>query len=271
MIAAATAGGGSRARRSQSEPEQRRTRSCGRACAGSGRASEARVQVGLRGEGEDQRHQRERRAEARAARIGRHRVGSHRPMLSITTKSPYALRALAELGAHRRRRTGADRRARPPPRHPGPVPRAALRRRCAAPASCSSQRGVKGGYRFAREPSRDHRARGRRAARRPARPRRRGHLRRGRRRRPRRARERRRSPTSSSARTARPARRCTTSSRPGTGRRRAPRTSGDPSPWRAPSLTCENAETVVWFGAANARARNRSHMLGPWPAVEAAR
>lgn len=73
-------------------------------------------------------------------------------MLSITTKSPYALRALAELG----RRGGA-----------GPVPIAELARRREVPVQfleqlfavlrragvLRSQRGVKGGYSFARDPS----------------------------------------------------------------------------------------------------------------------
>ena len=73
-------------------------------------------------------------------------------MLSITTKSPYALSALVEL--HRQ----GDR---------GPVPIAELARRRDVPVQfleqlfaalrragvISSQRGVKGGYRFARAPS----------------------------------------------------------------------------------------------------------------------
>ena len=73
-------------------------------------------------------------------------------MLSITTKSPYALRALAELG----RAGGA-----------GPVPIGELARRRDIPVQfleqlfavlrragiLRSQRGVKGGYSFAREPS----------------------------------------------------------------------------------------------------------------------
>lgn len=72
-------------------------------------------------------------------------------MLSITTKSPYAIRALAELG-----RSGD-----------GPVPIGELARRRDIPVQfleqlfatlrragiLSSQRGVKGGYLFAREPS----------------------------------------------------------------------------------------------------------------------
>jgi Rrf2 family protein len=73
-------------------------------------------------------------------------------MISITTKSPYALRALTELG----RLGGA-----------GPVPIAELARRREIPVQfleqlfavlrragvLKSQRGVKGGYSFAREPS----------------------------------------------------------------------------------------------------------------------
>ncbi|MDO8212866.1 Rrf2 family transcriptional regulator [Conexibacter sp. CPCC 206217] len=73
-------------------------------------------------------------------------------MISITTKSPYALRALTELG-----RLGAA----------GPVPIAELARRRDIPVQfleqlfavlrragvLRSQRGVKGGYSFARAPS----------------------------------------------------------------------------------------------------------------------
>ena len=73
-------------------------------------------------------------------------------MLSITTKSPYALRALAELA-----RSGGD----------GPVPIGELARRRDVPVQfleqlfavlrragiLRSQRGVKGGYSFARPPS----------------------------------------------------------------------------------------------------------------------
>lgn len=73
-------------------------------------------------------------------------------MLSITTKSPYALRALTELG-----RLGGS----------GPVPIAELARRREIPVQfleqlfavlrragvLRSQRGVKGGYSFAREPN----------------------------------------------------------------------------------------------------------------------
>ncbi len=73
-------------------------------------------------------------------------------MLSITSKSPYAVRALAELA-----RSGAA----------GPVPLAELARRRDVPLQfleqlfavlrragiLKSQRGVKGGYSFAREPS----------------------------------------------------------------------------------------------------------------------
>jgi Rrf2 family cysteine metabolism transcriptional repressor len=72
-------------------------------------------------------------------------------MISITTKSPYALRALAELG-----RSGK-----------GPVPIGELARRRDIPVQfleqlfatlrragvLNSQRGVKGGYSFARDPS----------------------------------------------------------------------------------------------------------------------
>jgi Rrf2 family protein len=73
-------------------------------------------------------------------------------MLSITSKSPYAVLALAELA----RSSGPD-----------PVPIAELARRRDVPVQfleqlfaalrragiISSQRGVKGGYRFARDPS----------------------------------------------------------------------------------------------------------------------
>jgi len=73
-------------------------------------------------------------------------------MFSITAKSPYALSALAELG-----RSGAG----------GPVPIAELARRRDIPVQfleqlfatlrragvLRSQRGVKGGYAFAREPA----------------------------------------------------------------------------------------------------------------------
>jgi len=72
-------------------------------------------------------------------------------VLSITTKSPYAIRALAELA-----RTGG----------PGPVPIGELARRRDVPVQfleqlfavlrragiLRSQRGVKGGYAFARDP-----------------------------------------------------------------------------------------------------------------------
>jgi Rrf2 family protein len=72
-------------------------------------------------------------------------------MISITTKSPYALQALAELG-----RSGGD----------GPVPIGELARRRDIPVQfleqlfatlrragiLKSQRGVKGGYTFARPP-----------------------------------------------------------------------------------------------------------------------
>jgi Rrf2 family transcriptional regulator, cysteine metabolism repressor len=73
-------------------------------------------------------------------------------MISITSKSPYAIAALAELG----RSSGAD-----------PVPIGELARRREMPVQfleqlfavlrragiVSSQRGVKGGYRFARDPA----------------------------------------------------------------------------------------------------------------------
>src|ERR671914_1622352 len=73
-------------------------------------------------------------------------------MISITTKSPYALQALAELG-----RCGGD----------GPVPIGELAKRRDIPVQfleqlfatlrragvLRSQRGVKGGYSFARDPS----------------------------------------------------------------------------------------------------------------------
>ncbi len=73
-------------------------------------------------------------------------------VISITTKSPYAIKALAELG-----RTGGD----------APVPIGELARRRDIPAQfleqlfavlrragvLKSQRGVKGGYLFARDPA----------------------------------------------------------------------------------------------------------------------
>ncbi len=73
-------------------------------------------------------------------------------MISITSKSPYAIAALAELG----RSSGVE-----------PVPIGELARRREVPVQfleqlfavlrragiLNSQRGVKGGYRFAREPS----------------------------------------------------------------------------------------------------------------------
>ena len=73
-------------------------------------------------------------------------------MISITSKSPYAVLALAELG----RSAGSD-----------PVPLGELARRRDVPVQfleqlfavlrrggiISSQRGVKGGYRFARDPA----------------------------------------------------------------------------------------------------------------------
>jgi Rrf2 family transcriptional regulator, cysteine metabolism repressor len=69
-------------------------------------------------------------------------------MISITSKSPYAVLALAELG----RTAGSE-----------PVPIGELARKRDVPVQflavlrragiISSQRGVKGGYRFAREPS----------------------------------------------------------------------------------------------------------------------
>jgi len=73
-------------------------------------------------------------------------------MISITTKSPYAVLALAELG-----RSGGE----------DPVPIGELARRREVPVQfleqlfavlrragiISSQRGVKGGYRFARDPA----------------------------------------------------------------------------------------------------------------------
>jgi len=73
-------------------------------------------------------------------------------MISITTKSPYALQALTELGRAR---------------EPGPVPIGELAKRREIPVQfleqlfatlrragiLKSQRGVHGGYSFAREPS----------------------------------------------------------------------------------------------------------------------
>ncbi len=98
-------------------------------------------------------------------------------MISITSKSPYAVLALAELG----RSAGA-----------GPVPIGELARKRDVPVQfleqlfaalrragvISSQRGVKGGYQFAREPSIGERAGDRRAARRSPWARLRGRVRR---------------------------------------------------------------------------------------------
>jgi Rrf2 family transcriptional regulator, cysteine metabolism repressor len=79
-------------------------------------------------------------------------IAAEHQMISITSKSPYAVLALAELG----RTAGSE-----------PVPIGELARRREVPVQfleqlfavlrragvISSQRGVKGGYRFAREPS----------------------------------------------------------------------------------------------------------------------
>ena len=109
-------------------------------------------------------------------------------MLSITTKSPYAIRALTELARIGGAGPGPDRRAGPPPRHPGPVPRAALRG--PAPRGHPALPARRQGRLLLRpRPGGHHRPRGRRAARRPGRRRRRVDLRRGRRRRPRRPRQ----------------------------------------------------------------------------------
>jgi Rrf2 family cysteine metabolism transcriptional repressor len=89
-------------------------------------------------------------ARAGSARSAR-RLGSDVGVLSITSKSPYALQALTELG-----RSGGD----------APVPVAELARRRDIPVQfleqlfavlrraglLRSQRGVKGGYLFARDP-----------------------------------------------------------------------------------------------------------------------
>ena len=97
-------------------------------------------------------------------------VRSTSPMLSITTKSP--LRA-ARPGRARAlgRGSGPDRRAGSPPRDPGAVPRAALRR----PASlwCPALPARREGRLLLpqRPAARDHRPRGRRAPRRHPRPR----------------------------------------------------------------------------------------------------
>jgi len=104
-------------------------------------------------------------------------------VISITTKSPYALQALAELG-----RCGG---AGPVPIGelarrrdiPSAVPRAALRRPAPCRPAALAARG-EGRVRLRPRPVRHHRARGRRAAGRPVRPRRDRHLRRSRRGRP---------------------------------------------------------------------------------------
>jgi len=94
-------------------------------------------------------------ARARGCQYDRWRAASRRrprAMLSITTKSPYAVLALAELA-----RSGSSE----------PVPIGELARRREVPVQfleqlfavlrragvISSQRGVKGGYRFARDPA----------------------------------------------------------------------------------------------------------------------
>ena len=113
---------------------------------------------------EDRRHEGDRRPEAPEGGRGSarcrwgagvwHTIGNRRsrPVISITTKSPYALRALSELG-----RSGGA----------GPVPIGELARRRDIPVQfleqlfavlrrggvLRSQRGVKGGYSFAREPA----------------------------------------------------------------------------------------------------------------------
>ena len=73
-------------------------------------------------------------------------------MLSITSKSPYALRALAELA-----RAGGAARSRSASSPAAATSRSSssssCSRCCAAPGILRSQRGVKGGYSFAREPS----------------------------------------------------------------------------------------------------------------------
>jgi Rrf2 family transcriptional regulator, cysteine metabolism repressor len=83
--------------------------------------------------------------------VAYHRQASPHPMLSITTKSPYAISALTELAL----------------RGEGPVPIGELARRRRIPVQfleqlfatlrraglLRSQRGVKGGYAFARPPA----------------------------------------------------------------------------------------------------------------------
>ena len=73
-------------------------------------------------------------------------------MLAITSKAPYAVRALTELA--RRDRATRCRSARSPRRA---TSRSSSSRACsppcAAPASCTASAGVKGGYLFARPPA----------------------------------------------------------------------------------------------------------------------
>src|SRR3954452_9603544 len=114
--------------------------------------TEPRVQVGLGREDEDQRHQREWR-EPDGAPTGQrhfHTVESNR-VLVITSKSPYAVRALAELA----RRGGTT-----------PVPIAEIAKAQDIPVQfleglfaslrraglLQSQRGINVGYYFARPP-----------------------------------------------------------------------------------------------------------------------
>lgn len=115
--------------------------------------SEAGGEIGLGGQSEDHRHQHERRRpwiEPSGEGHG-HNLDSIAALLAITTKSPYAVRALTELA-----RSGGS----------GPVSIGEIARRRDIPVQfleslfgtlrragvLHSQRGVKGGYSFARPP-----------------------------------------------------------------------------------------------------------------------
>ena len=139
------------------EREQRVLARSGRACGRSGPTMPSpRVEVwAVRREQKItaiRTQRRQPRVEARASERHGHTVDSH-AVLVITSKSPYAVRALAELARSGSAGTRADRRDRPRAATSRCSSSRACSRRCAAPASCSRQRGVKGGYSFARPPA----------------------------------------------------------------------------------------------------------------------